>query len=57
MTLADFSEHIPKNILNCGREYEENGQVTALNEKSNTSHTVYRAVVNGTRLCRSDAGG
>jgi len=49
MTLADFSEHIPKNILNRGREYEENGQVTVLSEKSNTTHTLYRAVVKGTK--------
>ena len=49
MTLADFSEHIAKNILKRGREYEENGQVTGLSEKSNTTHTLYRAVVKGTK--------
>ena len=49
MTLADFSEHIPTNIVKRGREYEENGQVTRLSEKSNTTHTLYRAAVKGTK--------
>ena len=48
MTLADFPEHIPKSILRRGREYEENGQVTGLREKSNATKMLYRAVVNDT---------
>ena len=57
MTLADFTETIPKNILKRGREYEENGQVTGLRKKQYHPHAVSRSGEGNKALRGSGAGG
>jgi hypothetical protein len=48
MTLDNFTDHIPKTILERGREYYENGNVTKLSEKKSPAGKAYSAVVEGT---------
>lgn len=50
MTIHDFSESLPQNIVQRGREYFENGKVQQYTVKENLSQSAYRSVIRGSDL-------